>query len=149
MHQQGEKGYILMEVLIATVMGVVVLNAIFGVCHIMERFCHEAIQQTEIQYAVRNVMQLLYRDIKSSQEFTVSEDGTILYIKSSKGDQIRYYVKNNKMYKYHNAGIPVADYINKVSFQMNDGGMLLVNLEAEGEHRYYQLSLLCSSLLTP
>jgi len=99
----------------------------------------------ELLYSARTALDCIEQDIRTSQDFQVSADGSKLIITGAGGEYICVYAGSGNLYRtYEGTVVPVAENCSTVNFTKS-GSRLQGRLQLENQEGDYEIKFFCFS----
>ncbi|NLB88900.1 MAG: prepilin-type N-terminal cleavage/methylation domain-containing protein [Syntrophomonadaceae bacterium] len=137
----NQKGYTLIEVLLALAIGSIVIMGFFSVFWSTSNAYEWGSTSVDNQYMARRAMRDIEKDIKEATSININQEAKQLVLNEERENEIVYYVREGNLIRsYKKASLPIAENVKDIEFEQSDNGLVTVMVEVESQGRKYILN---------
>ena len=145
LYGSNERGIMLMDLLLSLALALLMIGVVQQVAGLIFSSYRNNSNQAELLYSARVALDCIEQDIRTSQNFQVSADGSKLIITGAGGEYICIYAGSGNLYRtYEGTVVPVAENCSAVSFARS-GSRLQGRLQLENQEDDYEIEFFCFS----
>ncbi len=142
MYSHNFKGFTLIEVLLALLIGCLVISGLLATYWSSSRAYDWGLVSSDNQYMARRAISDITKDIKESSQLEINSNANILILNKDETNEIRYYIQTGNLIRYHdNSHIPIAENVKELKLCQDDvSGLVEVEVEIVSRNKDYRLT---------
>lgn len=113
---KNERGYTLVETVIAVSLACVVLTALYNTCLAGAAFYKKNDHRLEVQDNLTISMDRITRELRQARELYFTSTDRRLCFKDTSGNIISYYLEGTTLKRHLSIGEPIANHLTEVNF---------------------------------
>lgn len=145
LYGSNERGIMLIDLLLSLALALLMIAVLHQVAGLVFSGYRNNCNHAELLYSARTALDCIEQDIRTSQDFQVSADGSKLIITGAGGEYICVYAGSGNLYRtYEGTVVPVAENCSTVNFTKS-GSRLQGRLQLENQEGDYEIKFFCFS----
>lgn len=134
----------LIELLLGLALALLLMGILQQVAGLVFYSYRNSNDRAELLYSSRTALDCIQQDIRTSQDFQVSADGSRLLITGAGGENICIYASNGNLYRVYKSTVPVTENFSAVEFIKSgsklQGKLMLHNQDSDCEMEFFCFS---------
>lgn len=123
----------LMELLWSISISSIIMVLLLNLLLVTTQGNNQQSDDAQLNYYARVIQDSIQKEIRTAKSFQILDGGQELKLTDAQGNITRFYCYQGSFYRYHQASIPVAEYIEAISFsECGQGIYVQLHMQSSG-----------------